>query len=306
MKNKIILLLSLAFLLTSLNAFAKKMTSQKTTIMDEEIKTFLQNAYEENKTRESTPEAEIKAICKDDKYCLEYAEFIAFPEEWKDLPYDDTFENLVEVLKNDVIKKPKQELYNLKYKSSTNHFVLAKATLIEFEASKLKKLTTFDEIKEYVLDMPLTYSSFISALKKMKTTARSKEELDFVDSFIKKYSGKLFRQDYENFKEADFVESIKSSNPFCPESLIVDNYGYDNLCILPFPFVIEENGFIRSFKNMDVEKFKLTSSNPKYKRRVWEKGKGIDPEKIEKFKKRLQELEEKNKEIILVYFELDR
>ena len=246
MKNKIIFLLSAALLLTSLSAFAEKMTSQKTTIMNNtsvnsNIKTSLQNVYEENKAKEASPEDKIKEICKNDKYCLEAGSFFLFIINdmlEKDDP-NDLLENMLgemlESLKG--VKNYKQRLYDIEYISS---LISLRHYLLDFEARKLEKLTKFDEIKEYILDMPMTYHSFIKAVKKMKETASSKKELDFVDSFMNKYTGKLFPQNYEIFREEDLLELIKNSNPFCPHVLIVDNYGYDNLCTLPFKPAIKE------------------------------------------------------------------
>ena len=272
MKNKIIMLLSAALLLTSISAFAKEITSQKTDIMNkpsvnEAVKNSLQKAYEENKAKGSNPEEEIKKICKNDKYCIEAGTFFLFVIDSIGVDGSDVLsEEVLESLKD--VKNYKQSLYLVKYTSSINSL---RHYLIDFEASKLEKLTEFDEIKAYILDMPMPYSSFIKALNKMKATASSKKELDFVDSFMNKYTGKLFPQNYEKFKEEDVLELIKSSNPFCPGNLIVDNYGYDNLCILPFQtairvpsnFNIKEPSYIKTPHPYKIYKEENTKEEPK-------------------------------------------
>ena len=232
----------------------------------------MQKAYEESKSNESDPEDEIKKICKNDKYCLEAGAFFLFILNTMEVDApNDLLEDMLEALKT--TKNYKQTLYALKYHSSLNNL---RHYLIDFEASKLEKLTKFDEIKAYILDMPLTYTSFIKALKKMKAAANSQKELDFVDSFINKYTGKFFPQDYEKFDEAALAKMIKSSNSFCPKSLIVDNYGYNNLCILPFPPVIKtpQNNGNKTIQGED-------ESSPKHK----------------------EEIEEPKEEKILAYFE---
>lgn len=296
MKNKIILMLSAALVLTSISAFAEKITAQKTNIMNkpsvnEAVKNSLQKAYEENKAKESNPEDEIKKICKNDKYCIEYAEFLAYPNKLKDLPKDEDFEIFLDEIYT-VRYDPKQELYDQKYEASLSS--LASLTnLIKFEESKLEKLTKFDEIKEYILDMPLPFASLIKALKKMKAIASSQKELDFVDAFIKKYTGKLFPKDYEKFDEAAVVEMIKSSNPFCPESLKIDYYDYDNLCILGFPFIIRVDIDKKEFKKIikELDKSFEKIYNPEFKT--------LPPSKLEKIKEPAKPKEE----MILAYFE---
>ena len=255
MKNKIIFMISAALLLTSLSAFAEDTISSKTiniknTSVNNNIKNSLQNAYAENQAKESDPQEEIKAICKDNKYCLENASILSM------LGFNS--EELIYELKN--IQDHKQKLYDMKYSISTDAELYF--GFITFEIPTLTKITEFNKMKEYIIDMPATPTSFIFILKKIKNTAKSQEEIKFVNSLIEKYAGKLFPQNFEEIDGIDFVNFLESNEPYCPKNLNANNYGFDNLCFLPLPFGEVDNIQIKqgSSKNLFKRNYNIKMS----------------------------------------------
>ena len=281
MKNKIIMLLSAALVLTSISAFAKEITSQKTNIMNktsvnEAVKNSLQKAYEENKAKESNPEDEIKEICKNDKYCIEYAAILPM------LGFKS--DELIYELRD--IKDYKQELYNLKYSLSTNSELYY--GFLFFDSLRIYAMTEFDQMKESIIDMPMTPVFFVGILKKMKSATKSEKDKKFLDSLLKKYTGKLFPQNFEEIDITAFSDFIKSNAPFCPKDLNVNDYGFDSLCFLPYPLVI---------------------NNPQGESIEIKQGSGKNVFKNmgnQELKKVLKKQPEENEEMIFAYFESDR
>ena len=243
MKNKIIMLLSAALLLTSLSAFAEATISSQTidiknASVNKDIKNSLQNAYDENQAKESDDIEKIKSVCKNNQYCTTSALMM--------LRNGIALDKVLSDLRN--VKDHKQNLYLVKRDSKNDSLLFTEIQQIML-ISKPKKISSkntsmfkelknavsspFNELKNYMMDVPLCSYSFALGFKKLKGNAESSKELKFIDSFVKKYPNP------ENPIKEDGTftnEGPEYNVPVCPEkseNLDMSKYGYDNLCVIP-------------------------------------------------------------------------
>ena len=219
MKNKIILLVSLALLLGTINAFAQvnnqnfdnNMNQLEQELQDrkkaneeyakELAKPWTTHTLQEGYTRPQHdpyippppyPEDVVSDICGEDKYCLE----IATIWDYTGVPFEEASVKLQN------IKNYKLTLYKMKYSE----------IVFDIETDKSGLIRSVKDAEDFLMDMPTNEMNLSRALNRIiKYYKGTPEERDFIMDII------------------PVLENLK----FCPKNLDVNNYGLHNFCIIP-------------------------------------------------------------------------
>lgn len=171
-----------------------KDAQEKTARQDEE---FMKNYKEENPSTTTDSEPVYYNICNGDKYCKTYGDIL----HKSNVP----LEKIVSLIKNNT--NHKVALYKLKYMYKNG----ALGVLRIVEQAEIEKLSSFEQVKDYILDMPLIDYSLSFAVNRLeKYYQGTKEEKTFVKSFIK----------------------VLEKTETCPVNLDIENYGLNNFCTL--------------------------------------------------------------------------
>ena len=171
-----------------------KDAQEKTARQDEE---FMNNYKAETPSTTTDPKQVYYELCNGDKYCKTYGDIL----HKSNVP----LEKIVSLIKNTT--NYKVALYKLKYMYRNG----ALGVLRIVEQSEIEKLSSFEQVKDYILDMPLIDYSLSFAVNRLeKYYQGTKEEKSFVKSFIK----------------------ILEKTETCPVNLDIENYGLDNFCTL--------------------------------------------------------------------------
>ena len=162
MKNKIMLLISAALLLTITSAYAK---DAKTDNQNTQVKNAISATMQENDLNNLTNTIQdlkqtaekdqlknfVTEYCKEDKYCLDIVKLLE-PKNKKEL--SEIFEI------PELSKDYKQALYQIKMSLVLTSY-LAKNKVILFEAEKMTEMADNNEnLMDFITDMPLTEEMF--------------------------------------------------------------------------------------------------------------------------------------------------
>lgn len=215
MKNKIIMMISAALLLTTLSAYAQiQAPNAKGQIMQQDSAN-LGKALEQEKIKQTAncPENDTVCVCGENKYCKDYILLLQ--------NYNTPWEKIVKNTKN--IKDFKTALYQKKYemvnKIGTDKAIKAVLVLEVWQlknALDLEKDTT-KAITNYLADMPVTFDTLSSLEFITSVTAARKDTVKHPVSEQKAISQLMVA-----FKKATL----------CPADLNVNNYNLDKLCVI--------------------------------------------------------------------------
>ncbi len=141
------------------------------------------------------------SVCGEDEYCKTHAQLLQ--------KLNKSRNEIVNSLKDK--QGQKQALYKSKYMLTTPS---TEPKVTSLERQEIENLSSFDEVKDYVLDMPVKQSSLLRIARKLDSFyQRTKEEKAFIKAFI---------------KALDKSEA-------CPYNLDVENFGLENFCFLSRP-----------------------------------------------------------------------
>ena len=212
MKNKIIMMLSAAFLLTTLSAYAQVNTyAAKERIKKQDSTGFIQALEQERQKKEAKnhkitcPENDLKCVCKEDTYCKDYVLLSSI----SDIPWETIVENTKDI--TDYKTALYQKKYNIVHNIGTDR---AKIIVLVFETYKLFN-TQYSDFQSYLnalTDIPLMKASIITLLVDQETN-------------LKKLSDKE-KEELQNFNK--MVENA----PVCSPNLNVKKYNIKNFCVL--------------------------------------------------------------------------
>lgn len=147
------------------------------------------------------PENDFDCVCGNDKYCKTHAQLLQ--------KVNIAWDQIINALKDK--KGQKQALYKSKYVLTTPY---ADAQVIALEQKEIAKLSSFNEVKNYALDMPVKEETLKSVARKLDNYYQgTKEEKTFIKSFI---------------KALDKSEA-------CPYDLDVETFGLENFCFISRP-----------------------------------------------------------------------
>jgi hypothetical protein len=178
-------------------------------------------------------EDNINSLCGEQKYCKKYVDLLKrFGYSWDDA---------VTLTKRQ--KDYKQAIYNIKY----TRMDFAPGILEHFEESDIKEISSFEEAKAYLLDMPLTKYSLYEVVYKLSTFHKQtkQQEKDFLKDIVKPQQegqGKkpfikpLINYEQKRLQEKHFMKALikilDNTTEGCPKELDVNNYGLNNFCVI--------------------------------------------------------------------------
>ena len=149
-------------------------------------------------------------VCGDDEYCKTHAQLLQ--------KFGVSWDKIVNSLKNK--ENQKKALYKDKY-FATTPFAEAKVNALERE--EIKQLSSFEEVKDYVLDMPIKEQSLQYVADKLDSYYQgTKEEKAFIKSLI---------------KALDKSEA-------CPKDLDLETFGLENFCFLSRPDSFKSSAYV--------------------------------------------------------------
>ena len=158
-----------------------------------------------NKVASVCPENDFDCVCGNDKYCKTHAQLLQ--------KVNIAWDQIINALKDK--KGQKQALYKSKYVLTTPY---ADAQVIALEQKEIAKLSSFNEVKNYALDMPVKEETLKSVARKLDNYCQgTKEEKTFIKSFI---------------KALDKSEA-------CPYDLDVETFGLENFCFISRPDIFK-------------------------------------------------------------------
>ena len=212
MKNKIMLLISAALLLTITSAYAK---DAKTDNQNTQVKNAISATMQENDLNNLTNTIQdlkqtaeknqlknfVTEYCKEDKYCLDIVKLLE-PKNKKEL--SEIFEI------PELSKDYKQALYQIKMSLVLTSY-LAKNKVILFEAEKMKEMAENNEnLMDFITDMPLTEEMFaIMRIAEVEDTA-------------------------------EFMSTLPEKMPYCNDmNLDMHKYNKDNMCVISEQILME-------------------------------------------------------------------
>lgn len=144
------------------------------------------------------PENDFDCVCGDNKYCKTHAQLLQ--------RFNVSWDNIVNGLKDK--DNQKKALYKDKYFATTPY---AEAQVKALEQKEIAKLSSFNEVKNYVLDMPVKEDSLQNIARKLDNYYQgTKEEKAFLKSFIK----------------------VLDKSEACPKDLDLETFGLENFCFL--------------------------------------------------------------------------
>lgn len=212
MKNKIMLLISAALLLTITSAYAK---DAKTENQNTQVKNAISATMQENDLNNLTNTIQdlkqtaeknqlknfVTEYCKEDKYCLDIVKLLE-PKNKKELA------EIFEI--PELSKDYKQALYQIKMSLVLTSY-LAKNKVILFEAEKMREMADNNEnLMDFITDMPLTEEMFaIMRIAEVEDTA-------------------------------EFMSTLPEKMPYCNDmNLDMHKYNKDNMCVISEQILME-------------------------------------------------------------------
>ena len=212
MKNKIMLLISAALLLTITSAYAK---DAKTENQNTQVKNTISATMQENDLNNLTNTIQdlkqtaeknqlknfVTEYCKEDKYCLDIVKLLE-PKNKKELA------EIFEI--PELSKDYKQALYQIKMSLVLTSY-LAKNKVILFEAEKMREMADNNEnLMDFITDMPLTEEMFaIMRIAEVEDTA-------------------------------EFMSTLPEKMPYCNDmNLDMHKYNKDNMCVISEQILME-------------------------------------------------------------------
>ena len=212
MKNKIMMLISAALLLTITSAYAK---DAKTENQNTQVKNAISATMQENDLNNLTNTIQdlkqtaeknqlknfVTEYCKEDKYCLDIVKLLE-PKNKKELA------EIFEI--PELSKDYKQALYQIKMSLVLTSY-LAKNKVILFEAEKMREMADNNEnLMDFITDMPLTEEMFaIMRIAEVEDTA-------------------------------EFMSTLPEKMPYCNDmNLDMHKYNKDNMCVISEQILME-------------------------------------------------------------------
>ncbi len=144
------------------------------------------------------PENDFICVCGDNKYCKTHAKIM--------LKTKFQWDKIVKALKDK--ENYRQALYKRKWMLTQPYGNIHVETV---EKSEIQQLSSFEEVKDYIMGVPLLDNSLQAAAEKLaQYYQKTKEEKAFIKNLIK------------------VLDNIET----CTYDLDVNNYGFDNFCTL--------------------------------------------------------------------------
>jgi hypothetical protein len=198
MKNYLKLFIPAMLLLITTSAFAQ----EKPTVEEEQQKaltTILQEAYnEDNKSFVDT----LDELCKGNKYCNANVILLSL--------FTDSKKTIKAALSKET--DPKQALYVTKYNMLKDENKFLYVYLLEHY--QISKLSTYQEVKDFLDDMPLTNQGFSEAVAKMTQLATYPAELLYSTSLINKSLQGNIKECPKNFHVEDYNHNCYMSSKY--------------------------------------------------------------------------------------------